>query len=180
PAVHRTDAAISGTPRRAHPAHAQHRPLPRRVHPQPPGAGRPPRPRAAAGLFPAVLPPPPPDRWRSSRTTAAPLRRSSTRTRPPTPVRRRRTGAVGGRPHWSSRAVVNVPVLLAVLYCLGPLLWLLMASTKNAEALFASSLFSTEGFALLGNIRQLVTEADGVYLRWYANSLLYAFVGAAV
>ncbi len=112
--------------------------------------------------------------------TAATLDRSASRTRPPTPVRRRRTGPVGGRPHWSSRAVVNVLVLLAVLYCLGPLLWLLMASTKNAEALFASNLFSTEGFALLGNIRQLVTEADGVYLRWYANSLLYAFVGAAV
>jgi len=99
--------------------------------------------------------------------------------RTPSATGRRKPSPPGGRPRWSSPAVVNVLVLLAVLYCLGPLLWLLAASTKDTEALFAANLFSLDGFSFVENVRQLFAEGDGVYLRWYANSLLYAFVGGA-
>ncbi|MGW7351030.1 carbohydrate ABC transporter permease [Streptomyces sp. NPDC054784] len=78
------------------------------------------------------------------------------------------------------RGAAHVVVGVGVLYALLPLLWLLLASTVNAEALFASRFLDLSDFALLDNVRALLREGDGVYLKWYANSLLYAVGGAAV
>ncbi|MET7477308.1 carbohydrate ABC transporter permease [Streptomyces sp. NPDC005648] len=78
----------------------------------------------------------------------------------------------------TSRAVANTVVVIAALYTLLPALWLLLASTKNADALFGSDLLSPRDFALWHNLRALFTMEDGVYGRWYLNSLLYAVLGA--
>ncbi|MEU4142821.1 carbohydrate ABC transporter permease [Streptomyces parvulus] len=78
------------------------------------------------------------------------------------------------------RAVANVVVALGVLYALLPLVWLLLASSVNAEALFASDFLDPDGFALVDNVRRLLAQDDGAYVRWYGNSLLYAVGGAAV
>ncbi|RLL66862.1 carbohydrate ABC transporter permease [Streptomyces sp. Z26] len=78
------------------------------------------------------------------------------------------------------RGTAHVVVGVGVLYALLPLLWLLLASTVDAEALFASRFLDLSDFALLDNVRALLREGDGVYLKWYANSLLYAVGGAAV
>lgn len=78
------------------------------------------------------------------------------------------------------RVVANVVVGVSVLYALVPLLWLLVASSVNAEALFASDFVDPANFALLGNIADLLAQDDGAYLTWYGNSLLYAVGGAAV
>ncbi|MEZ0163418.1 carbohydrate ABC transporter permease [Kineococcus sp. LSe6-4] len=80
----------------------------------------------------------------------------------------------------TGRIVANAVVGLGALYALLPLLWLLLAVTKDAEALFASRLLDFSSFALLDNVRSLVSEDGGVYLTWYRNSILYAVVGAAV
>ncbi|GAA3113145.1 carbohydrate ABC transporter permease [Streptomyces rectiviolaceus] len=88
------------------------------------------------------------------------------------------TTASSTRPY--GRIVANVLVGVSVLYALLPLLWLLMASTVDAQALFASDFFDLSHFALVDNIRTLVTQDDGAYLTWYGNSLLYAVGGAAV
>ncbi|XXC84459.1 hypothetical protein ACLLJJ_00750 [Streptomyces sp. A5-4] len=85
---------------------------------------------------------------------------------------------VGGR--WSSRTAANLLVAVSVLYALLPLVWLLMASTADQQALFASDFFDPSNFALLDNIRALMAEGDGIFLRWYGNSLLYAVGGAAL
>ncbi len=93
------------------------------------------------------------------------------RDRPARPVRR--AGPTG-------RATANVVVAVAVLYALLPLAWLLLAATKDAEALFASRLLDFSTFAFADNVRALLAEEDGLYLTWYRNSLLYAVVGAAL
>lgn len=78
------------------------------------------------------------------------------------------------------RIVANVLVGVTVLYALLPLLWLLLASTVDAPALFASDFLDPSHFALLDNVRALLAQDDGAYLTWYGNSLLYAVGGAAV
>ncbi|MGW0761831.1 carbohydrate ABC transporter permease [Streptomyces sp. NPDC002814] len=80
----------------------------------------------------------------------------------------------------TSRAVANVVVLVAALYTLLPGLWLLLASTKNSDALFSSDILSLGDFSLGRNLTDLFSMEGGVYGRWYLNSLLYAVVGALV
>lgn len=88
------------------------------------------------------------------------------------------SSASSTRPY--GRIVANVLVGVSVLYALLPLLWLLIASTVDAQALFASDFFDLSNFALVDNIRALLAQDGGAYLTWYGNSLLYAVGGAAV
>jgi multiple sugar transport system permease protein len=78
------------------------------------------------------------------------------------------------------RTAVNVVVGIAVLYTLVPVLWLVLAASKDRDSLFGSDLLSPHGFSFLQNLRGLFGMDGGIYGRWYANSLLYAVVGAAV
>ncbi|MER8042366.1 carbohydrate ABC transporter permease [Streptomyces sp. NPDC094032] len=94
--------------------------------------------------------------------------RTRTRARP-----RPRTPSV-----WLSKAAVNGALVLAVVYMLFPLAWLLTAATKDAGGLLAGNAFSFEGFDLGGNLSRLAAYDDGIYFHWYLNSLLYAGVGA--
>ncbi|MFF4527513.1 carbohydrate ABC transporter permease [Streptomyces bluensis] len=80
----------------------------------------------------------------------------------------------------TSRAVANTVVLVAALYTLLPGLWLLLAATKNSDALFSSDILSFGDFSLWRNLTDLFSMEEGVYGRWYVNSLLYAVVGALV
>ncbi|GAA2785509.1 carbohydrate ABC transporter permease [Streptomyces showdoensis] len=79
---------------------------------------------------------------------------------------------------WLSKAAVNGALVLAVVYMLFPLVWLLTAATKDAGGLLAGNAFSFEGFDLGGNLSRLAEYNDGIYFHWYLNSLLYAGVGA--
>jgi multiple sugar transport system permease protein len=74
----------------------------------------------------------------------------------------------------------NVVVAAGTLYALLPLMWLLLAATKDTQALFSSDLLDLANFDIVGNVQALLAEDGGIYLRWYANSLLYAVIGAAV
>jgi multiple sugar transport system permease protein len=63
-------------------------------------------------------------------------------------------------------------------YFLVPVWWLVVASTKNAEGLFAGTgALWFDGFHFFGNLRTLFTFNNGEYLRWLGNSVLYAFAG---
>lgn len=84
------------------------------------------------------------------------------------------------RPRAVGRATVNAVVGIAVLYTLLPVLWLLLAATKDRDALFSSDLLSFDHFAFLQNLGDLFSMDDGIYSRWYGNSLLYAVLGAAI
>ncbi|MER5928981.1 carbohydrate ABC transporter permease [Streptomyces sp. NPDC002054] len=68
---------------------------------------------------------------------------------------------------------------LMLAYTLLPLLWLGISATKSNQTLFDSpGLWFGDGFHLFENIRDVFTYDDGIYLRWFGNTLLYAVVGA--
>lgn len=81
---------------------------------------------------------------------------------------------------WMSRTAVNTLLVLSALYTLLPLTWLLFAATKSLPDLYATPGFAFGEFNLLANVEAVLREGDGVFLRWYLNSVLYAGVGAAV
>ncbi|MFF3393755.1 carbohydrate ABC transporter permease [Streptomyces sp. NPDC002669] len=84
------------------------------------------------------------------------------------------------RSRWMSKTAVNGFLLLAVVYMLFPLVWLVTAATKDTGDLLAGNAFSFKGFNLGENLSNLASYGDGIYFRWYLNSLLYAGVGALV
>ncbi|MFE6918001.1 carbohydrate ABC transporter permease [Streptomyces rubiginosohelvolus] len=79
---------------------------------------------------------------------------------------------------WLSKSAVNVVLLIAALYTLFPLIWLVSAATKDAGNLLGGDVFSLQGFDLAHNLSELTSYQDGIYFRWYGNSLLYAGAGA--
>ena len=77
-------------------------------------------------------------------------------------------------PKLLGRAAVNTVVAISVLYTLLPALWLVLAATKDRDALFGSDILSLQGFSPVKNLRDLFAMDKGIYGRWYFNSLLYA------
>jgi multiple sugar transport system permease protein len=78
-----------------------------------------------------------------------------------------------------SRMVPTVLLLLGAFYCLMPVAWVAIASTKGPEDLFTTFSFWPSfngGFGY--NITELLGFRDGVFWQWALNSLLYAGVGS--
>ncbi|WP_438488306.1 carbohydrate ABC transporter permease [Streptomyces sp. S186] len=77
------------------------------------------------------------------------------------------------------RIITSSLLAVAALYFLAPVYWLAVSATKNS-----ADLFGTFGFWFSGHPRPLahlaavLTYDHGVYVRWFANSLLYAGAGA--
>nr|WSZ94272.1 carbohydrate ABC transporter permease [Streptomyces sp. NBC_00857] len=96
-------------------------------------------------------------------------------TTPGTPQRPPRPGRVPDRRRiaW----VPTVALLLGALYCLLPVAWIVMASTKSGRELFSTFTF-LPGTGFAGNVADLSAYRDGVYWRWMLNSLFYAGLGA--
>jgi multiple sugar transport system permease protein len=88
------------------------------------------------------------------------------RTPPPSPPRRR------------TSPTATILLLLGAAYCLLPVLWVLIASTKSAAELFNTFTFAPSTH-LFDNIGFLSSYRDGLFWRWMANTALYAGVGAA-
>ncbi|MGV9878800.1 carbohydrate ABC transporter permease [Streptomyces sp. NPDC003006] len=87
-------------------------------------------------------------------------------------------GTAQGPP--APRRVALVPtaaLLLGALYCLLPVAWVVIASTKSGSELFSTFTF-LPGTGFTRNIADLSAYRDGVYWRWMANSALYAGLGA--
>jgi multiple sugar transport system permease protein len=72
----------------------------------------------------------------------------------------------------------TILLLLGALYCLFPVLWVLIASTKSPSELFSTFTLSPSTH-LFDNIADLSAYRDGLYWRWMLNTVLYAGVGAA-
>jgi multiple sugar transport system permease protein len=81
-------------------------------------------------------------------------------------------------PRRRGQILPTLVLLLGAIYCLVPVAWVLVASTKSSGELFSTFTFAP-GTGLLDNLRDLFTYGDGLYLRWTANSALYAVAGAA-
>lgn len=81
---------------------------------------------------------------------------------------------------WMSRGAVNALLVLATLYTLLPLSWLLFSATKSLPDLYATNGFAFGEFNLGSNLQAVVAERDGIFFRWYLNSVLYAGAGGAL
>jgi multiple sugar transport system permease protein len=90
------------------------------------------------------------------------------------------TLAAARRPWTMSKVAVNAVLVVAAAYMLMPLGWLVTAATKNAGDLLSGQPVSAERFRLGENLSNLFSTDGGLYVRWYANSLLYAVVGATL
>lgn len=94
------------------------------------------------------------------------------------PKRRSREGGV--RESAVSRTVAMAVMIVATLYFLTPLWWLLVASSKTRAQFTTTNPLWFADFALIDNMTALVQYRDGVFLQWLVNSALYAGVGAAL
>ncbi|MGH3252408.1 MAG: carbohydrate ABC transporter permease, partial [Trebonia sp.] len=85
----------------------------------------------------------------------------------------------GGRSGAERRTAVipTVILLLGAVYCLLPVAWVLIASTKNNAQLFNTFTLEPNG-SLWSNIRSLSSYAGGVFWHWMLNTALYAGGGA--
>ncbi len=75
-------------------------------------------------------------------------------------------------------AAVNVVLLIATLYFLLPVFWLLVASTKSRTDLVSSFGFWFANPQLIENLRALFAEQDHVFVQWMLNSVIYSGGGA--
>jgi multiple sugar transport system permease protein len=68
-------------------------------------------------------------------------------------------------------------LLLGAVYCLLPVVWVLVAATKNNNQLFNTFTFAPSG-SLWSNIGSLTSYAGGVFWHWMLNTAIYAGGGA--
>ncbi len=72
-------------------------------------------------------------------------------------------------------------MLLATVYFLLPLYWLIVAATKNRDDLLSTfGLWFSGRFDLGANLHDLATQDNGIFVRWLLNTVLYAGVAAIV
>ncbi|MEV6008392.1 carbohydrate ABC transporter permease [Streptomyces sp. NPDC051976] len=81
----------------------------------------------------------------------------------------------------AGRTGVLTVLVLAAVYSLLPVWWLVVSSTKDSGSLFSSNGFWFAGrVEIVRNIRDLLDVQQGIFGRWLLNSLLYAVGGALV
>jgi len=69
----------------------------------------------------------------------------------------------------------NLPLLLFLIYCILPAMWMVTAMTKDMGQLFSTfGLWFASPTHFLENLRELFAYRDGIFLRWFGNSLIYA------
>jgi multiple sugar transport system permease protein len=70
-------------------------------------------------------------------------------------------------------------LVIGAIYCLIPVVWVFMASTKSTGGLFSTFTYAP-GASLWDNISTLSSYRNGLFWRWMLNTALYAGVGAAL
>ena len=86
--------------------------------------------------------------------------------------RRGRRHPVGGQ----RSTILTIALIACAAYFLLPLAWLVIASTKSNSDLFSTFGLWFADFNLGGNLRDVFTFQDGIYLSWMRNTILYAVV----
>jgi len=80
-----------------------------------------------------------------------------------------------------SSLAVNTVLVVAAIYFMLPLLWVLIAATKSPGDLFATfGLWFSDTPQAWENLTRLFTQDGGAFSRWILNSVVYSGVGAAV
>ncbi|MGW2921704.1 carbohydrate ABC transporter permease [Streptomyces angustmyceticus] len=76
------------------------------------------------------------------------------------------------------RIITASLLTVAALYFLVPVYWLVVSATKNSAGLFGTFGFWFADPHPVDRLTEVLTYDHGIYLRWLANSLLYAGTGA--
>ncbi|MEU5609430.1 carbohydrate ABC transporter permease [Streptomyces sparsogenes] len=84
----------------------------------------------------------------------------------------------GRQPPLRHRVITASLLTVAALYFLVPVYWLVVSSTKSSSDLFGTFGFWFHDPHPIDYLHQVLTYDDGIYVRWFGNSLLYAGVGA--
>jgi multiple sugar transport system permease protein len=100
-----------------------------------------------------------------SMLTAAPSRPSARTRFAPAAGRQRRVAVLP-----------TIALLAGAVYCLIPVAWVVIASTKSGGELFATFTFAPST-AFGDNLAELSAYRDGLFWRWMANTALYAGLG---
>jgi len=79
-----------------------------------------------------------------------------------------------------SRTAVTALMVLLAIYFLLPVYFLIVAATKPQADLVSTFGLWFSHFDLLGNLRTLFAQRDGIFGRWALNSAIYAVLGAAI
>jgi multiple sugar transport system permease protein len=75
--------------------------------------------------------------------------------------------------------VLTIVMIVFTIYSVVPLAWLIINATKSQPSLLTSfGLWFGDGFDLFGNIAKTFSYDNGIFLQWFANTLLYVVVGA--
>ena len=83
------------------------------------------------------------------------------------------------RPRAARSILVTGLLTVAAVYFLVPVYWVVVAATKTSEDLFGTPGFwFAPTFALGDNLAAALQFNDGILVRWFFNSLLYAGLGA--
>ena len=95
-----------------------------------------------------------------------------------TTARSNGAGAAGDRSSRLLQVLVTGALVLAAIYFLLPVYWLVVAATKSTSDLFSTSGLWFAHWHLLDNLNSLTTYDGGIFWRWTANSVLYSVVGS--
>ncbi|MGI5468420.1 carbohydrate ABC transporter permease [Streptomyces sp. CA-132043] len=76
------------------------------------------------------------------------------------------------------RIITFALLTIAAVYFLVPVYWLVVSATKSSGDLFGSFGFWFAHPRPLQYLGDVLTYDNGIYVRWFANSLLYAGIGA--
>lgn len=91
-------------------------------------------------------------------------------------LKRARKGSAN-RPRKS--ITLTVATSLFVIYALLPLVWLILSATKTQQDYVSTFGFAFgDSFALFDNIKQTFAYRDGIFARWFLNTIMYVVVGA--
>ena len=94
---------------------------------------------------------------------------------------RRRNRPAATPAQWLSRAFITVLLGVFALFFLIPIVWLLLAPTKDARGLLLDGPFAFGSFeALVENWNQLFAFQGGVFLTWLGNSTFYSFTALVI
>ncbi|MFT2753709.1 carbohydrate ABC transporter permease [Clavibacter sp. Sh2088] len=88
------------------------------------------------------------------------------------------TPGAGTKP--ATRILVTAILTLVALYFLVPVYYVVVAATKTTADLFSTNGFLFANMNLWQNLTMVFTYDDGIFVRWFLNSVLYAGVGALI
>lgn len=95
------------------------------------------------------------------------------------PLSMRRSRPVRGERRPKRSITLTVVGGLVLIYSLLPLVWLFIGASKTqADLLSTFGLVFSDNFALLDNIQRTLAYDNGVFVRWFFNTMLYVIVGA--